>query len=299
MKVSIDEQQNAIFNKYSTRLAEPYITYKDFLPEFQTIQTMALKFIIRTLMNDKAEDVGVRDFTTALTQSTPVFNPIRGSFNFDPIVYPLSNIQELFSGTDAHVWIPNSKIANWTAFIKYIDNLPDLFSLESVSESEVVLDYGGVEERHRFDFETDDYSTNFGLHAFDNIRVSTILNSSLLMRIFAASYTLDLVVRADSPLGDSRPYFDSGRPFDSGVTFDADYVDPLADGFVGLPLTGRFEQDVKNTYDAKYGFDTIVQPSLAYNQNGVYPDGFYTQFIGTQNDTRTLTIDIGSTGDLT
>lgn len=62
-----------------------------------------------------------------------------------------------------------------------------------------------------------------------------------------------------------------------GLPFDADPVDRFTDGWVGFPLTGRFDQDVNSTVDAKHGMDSHVQPSTTYmGPDNVYK-GPYTQ----------------------
>jgi hypothetical protein len=95
------------------------------------------------------------------------------------------------------------------------------------------------------------------------------------MLICAAAYTFDLVVDVDHQIGHFRSFFDRDIPFDSDLIFDADPEDPYTDGWVGLSLTGRFEQD----FPTLHCLDTFVVPSTAYTGPLCCYPSFYTQTI--------------------
>lgn len=286
----IDEQKNAIYSQLGTRLFQPYLGFSDLLPEVLSLQTFAARLITRSAIHNVAGQVGVSDFYKALTLSTPIFHTMdKEDFELFPALDPWTNAASSYAGQESHVWIPNVEIASWQAFIKVLGNQPDLFEIISVSETEVVFKYQNVVERHEFDF--DAFGTDYLLalaqsECFKSIYVSIFMHSEHAILICAPSYTFDLVVTEENPIGHGRLSFDRDIPFDSGIPFDSDDVDPFTDGWVGLSLTGRFEQDIifplpspPAIPSGAHPLDSFVMPSFGFTPNCSYEKGYYTQVI--------------------
>lgn len=263
-QVLVDEQSNAIFSPVSTRLAEPLISFTRLLPDVRSQQTLAAKLAIRSLVSDPGRAIGVRDLLTALTLSTPIFQPnVPNGTYFDPPIYPLFNHHEYFGGVDAHVWIANSCVARWLAFVRYVANV---FDVVHVSETEVMFyDANNVLQRHVFDLTAQECSLTtlaFQSTCFEAIDINVSIYSEAAFRICAATYPLD--VRATDaypihPLWDEfgielalDPGFDGYQDFsltqhwDGGVVLDSGGAVPAvgsglpscvyADGYIASPL---------------------------------------------------------------
>jgi hypothetical protein len=111
----------------------------------------------------------------------------------------------------------------------------------------------------------------------------------LTLILCAASYTFDLFITESTPIGRSRFSFDQGIPFDLGLTFDSDPVDPYSDGWLGLSLTGRFEQYSNQPHT----LDTFVQPSATYIGPPCGYPSYFTQMV--TNHLYTIEIDYSTT----
>lgn len=227
-------------------------------------------------------DSGVNDLLKAMSLTTPVYKSMdKDTFEVYPALDPWTNAASQFAGKEAHVWIPNVGIVCWVAFLSYINNQPDLFDIVSVSEDEVVVRFQGELQRHNFDFDlfgTDFLTSLAQSECFKSITVSVSIKSNLTTIICAAAYPFDMHITEETQLGNSRPSLDIDVPFDSGRALDADDVDPFTDGWVGLSLTGRFEQGLEN-----HCLDTFVMPSTLYSGNVCCYEGYHTQIVEHQN----------------
>lgn len=279
----LNEQKRTIFSNLGTRLIEPFLSFQDLLPDVQSLQILSTRLLSRGLIHTSGSKVGVDDTIKALTLTTPAYRKIKKDTNslflaLDPLV----NAASQFSGKEAHVWIPNVAIVNWVAFLSYVANQPDLYEIISITEDLVTVKSRGKTERHSFNF--DDFGTDFLIsqavdECFKSIHVTASTTSMLKINICAASYTFDLVVTDETPIGECRLHLDdSSLTLDSGCTLDADPVDPFSDGWVGLSLTGRFEQDPNDIH----GLDTFIQPSPLYSGDLCVYSGFYTQTVSSQ-----------------
>jgi len=233
-RISIDEQEAAIFSPVSTRLAEPLLSFTDLLPDVRSQQTLAAKLAIRSLVADAGRQLGVRDMLTALTLSTPIFVPqLPDDRYFEPRVRPLFNSQEAFAGVDAHVWLANACVQRWLAFINYLENA-DAFELLEVSENEVIFrDDTGRLVRHVFDLAAEECSlTTLALQAlcFDTIDIGVTIYSESDISICAATYPFDLRPVPRHPI---NPLSD-----EVGVELA---LDPGFDGYVDFSLTGHWD----------------------------------------------------------
>ena len=295
----INEQKSAITSKLATRLLEPFISFQDLLPDIQSIQILSTRLIARSTIHAVGSDNGVTDIISALALSTPVYHSMdKETMDLYPSLDPWTNNGSQFGGKEAHVWIPNIGITSWLAFLGYISNQPDLFDIVSVSEEEVVFYYQGDLQRHRFNF--DIYGTDFltslaRAECFKSIYISILMHTEMAILICAASYTFDLCITEESPIGLSRVHFDSTIPFDSGYPFDSDVVDPFSDGWVGWSLTGRFEFD----YPENHCLDTFVMPSTSYTGERCCYQSYYTQVIENQRYDIDIMLPILASGSLT
>jgi hypothetical protein len=178
--------------------------------------------------------------------------------------------------------VPNTGMSNWAAFLRYISNQSDLYQIINVNEMEVSFKYQGLFQKHLFDFDSSpNYLTSQASSScFTSIYLDALIQSVLTINMCAAAYTFDLYISENSMIGDGRKHFDSGVPLDSNVPFDLDPIDPYSDGWVGLSLTGRFEQD----YPIRHTLDTFVVPSTTYTGDICsYQNGWYTQIVETEN----------------
>lgn len=194
----IEEQERAIFSPISTRLAEPYIDFQQDLPEIKSLQILATKLAVRSVVNETQKQSGVRDLLTALTLSTPIFVPEENPLvEYEPNVFPLFSPQEAFGGVDAHVWMQNSCVTQWVTFLRYLNNI-EPFQILSVSESEIIFkDNNGEVTSHRFDFNDDDCSLLARIEkelCFASVSVAVSIFSEFRLVICAAQYPFDLCI---------------------------------------------------------------------------------------------------------
>lgn len=292
----IDEQQRAISSRLATRLLEPFISFQDLLPDIQSLKILSTRLAAKGLIHSVGTDLGVTELTKALSLTTPVFKPMdKDTDDLFPSLDPWTNNASQFGGLEAHVWLPNVGIASWLAFLGYISNQPDLFEIISVSEGEVVVRFQGELQRHRFDFDafgTDFLTTQATTECFKSIIITVTMDVLLTIAMCAATYTFDLFIDETNLLGDCRRTFDSGIPFDSDCPLDGDPVDPFTDGWEGLSLSGRFEQDSPFTHP----LDTFVVASSAYSGSVCGYEGFYTQLIENQRYDIDLAVPISVSG---
>lgn len=292
----VDEERRAITSKLATRLIEPFVNFQDLLPDLQSLRILATRLAARGLIHEVGSMGGVNDLTKALTLSTPIFATMdKTTYDLYPSLDPWTNAASQYSGKEAHLWIPNLGIASWLAFIKYVANQPDLFDLLKISEREVVISYQSEIQHHLFDFDSfgADFLTSLSQsECFKSILISVNMMMDTVIKICAASYTFDLFIDVDSALGNPRRPFDTGINFDTGNPFDADDVDPFTDGWIGLSLSGRFEQD----YPYMHSLDTFIQPSTSYvGPDCTYP-GYYTQIVSNEKMEFDVFVDIEASG---
>jgi hypothetical protein len=292
----IDEQQRAVSSRLATRLLEPFISFQDLLPDIQSLKILATRFASKGLIHSVGTELGVTELIKALTLTTPVYRPMdKDTSDLFPSLDPWTNNASQFAGQEAHVWLPNVGITSWLAFLGYISNQPDLFEILSVGEGEVVVRFQGELQRHRFDFDafgTDFLTSQASTECFKSIIITVTMDVFLTIRMCAATYTFDLFIGVTNLLGDCRRTFDSGVVLDSDCVLDGDPVDPFTDGWEGLSLTGRFEQDSPFTHT----LDTFVVASSAYTGSVCGYEGFYTQMVENQRYDMDLFVTITVSG---
>lgn len=247
--IDYDRQLSAIQSPKATRLAEPFLSISDMLPNVQTLQLLASKMIIRQYMSEQGRQEGVTDFLAGLVQNTPLFKQQKNLIGLNPIIQPIFRNQEDFSGLETHVWIPNLAIASWQAYLKFVSNIKTVYSLEKVTESEIVVKVDDSLISHQFDFGSDSaslFNVEMERSCYDNMRAYATLSSHMVFTMCAAGYPFDFLVTNKNPL----------------FNFNLDYAD-----FIGLSLTGRL--------DGGFYFDTMVVKEIA--GSCAYPNGYYTQ----------------------
>jgi hypothetical protein len=278
----IDEQKRAVSSALATRLIEPFISFQDLLPDLQSLKILATRLAVKGLLHSVGTDLGVTQLIQSLTLTTPIYRSIdKDTFEVYPSLDPWTRTASQFGGREAHAWLPNLGIISWTAFLHYVSNQPDLFEIVKITEREVVVNYQGVQQKHLFDFDafgTDFLTAQAASECFKSILINVEILTELDIPICAASYTFDLWITEDNLIGDCRRTLDSGVPFDSSCPFDAEPLDPWTDGWKGLSLTGRFEQDSPYTHP----LDTFVIPSTAYSGPLCGYEGYYTQIVENQ-----------------
>jgi hypothetical protein len=274
----INDQEQAIFSNVGTRLLEPFINFQDLLPDIQSLQILSTRLIARGMIHNVGTNSGVQDLLTAFTLGTPVLRTMeRDNFDQD-VLDPYTNTASQVYGQEAHIWMPNLGVASWAAFLRYLAAQEDLYTPVKVSEDEVAVTYQNNLQIHTFNFATFglDFITALALsQCFKSISINILLNSQVAFKICAAAYTFDLFITPSDPIGLSRISFDINVPFDQNLPFDNDDVDPFNEGWIGLSLDGRFEQEELT----QHCLDTFVIPSVAFGGPECCYNGYYTQVV--------------------
>lgn len=278
-------QYAAIYSKYATRLLDQVIRFQDLLPDVQSLKILSTKLLTRSAVHFPAKEIGVRNAVESFTLNTPAMVRARSTSEFFHERDVIQTLVQNKAGKEAHVWFPNLAVTRWLAFTRMADTLRDNYELLDVRDDLVRILYKNVEQIHNFEFDAPgaNFLTNLSLtNCFDNIEMAGNFAFSLHHRICLWTYTFDLIVSDITPIGNQRVSFDLDIPLDSNLSFDADAVDPFTDGWVGWPLTGRFELDAPSTNDAEFALDTMVQPAGSFPGPApacVYDRGPYTQML--------------------
>jgi len=263
----LEDHERQLTSRYSSRLLEHRLTFENLLPRTRAFRRQLVRMGAKSLVNEMTSGQGVLDLTAAGTAQTPLVYPVASSKTvFAPHVHPLFNEAADFGGFEFHIWLFNTCVASWAAFIRLANNLDDdIMKLLEVGESKVVVDVGGTIEQHVFDFSQIGCGLESILSEFLDcmaaIRAFILTTISSEYVIEAYGYFLDTEV--ENVLGGR--WLDSPIPLDSGVVLDTeDDIDPTVaggDGWVGTGLSDRTDA---------HGVDTVVQ--------GVATFATFTQF---------------------
>lgn len=302
----IEQQEELIFNDYSTSLVEPLVRFPQLLPPVKSLNRMAMRFVTRALFNESMGDKAVQDLLTALTSNTPYLKDAQNTKEVDPTLYTIYSSQEDFAGVDAHVWFPRIEVSRWLAFSKLTNNLKELFQLKNVNEHQVTVINvrDNTEEKHKFDFDLSDNTLTSPQYFPKDYNVILYIETTSQIKMALASYEFDLYVSEHDALGGQyRLSFDMGLAFDDNRPFDSDPVDLHSDGFVGFRLTGRMEQDhppVWDTTQAEFGFDSLFKTTgEGYSGDAwVYMQGYYTQNLCVQRVDQQVDVPLICTGSV-
>ena len=295
----LNEQTRALFSKFSSRIPEILIPFQDLYPDPKSLRTLVSRFVTRAFMTGSGSTDGVRDFMSALMGTTPYFIQTKTDQNiFEPDVVPIFRSQLEFGGYEAHTWIPNFEIIHWLAFVRLINNARNFYKIEEIGEKEILISAGGEPESHRFDFD-DPSATAYREFNVTDFKIIIQILSKTNIRLCAAGYTFDLYVTESNPLGTKRIALDSGIPLDSGESFDAPSIDPGDDGWVGLPLAGRFDSSSVSRDLLQLSLDSLfITPNESSNLPECAYDGFFTQQIYTVSGEMDVDANVGASGNL-
>jgi len=295
----LNEQNRALFSNFSSRITETLIPFQDLYADPKSLRTLISRFVTRAYMTKNGSTDGVRDFTAALLGTTPIFIPTKTDQNlFEPDVVPLFKSQLEFGGYEAHTWIPNFEITHWLAFLRLINSSRHFYSIEEVGENEILVNANGFPEIHRFDFD-DPTSTAYSEFNFTEFRIVVEVLTKLNIRFCAVGYPFDLFVSESNPLGTKRIALDSNIPLDSGEAFDAPSIDPGDDGWIGLTLSGRFEDFSLNHNPIQLALDSLfITPSFESGLPDCVYEGFFTQQISTLSGEIDINSEFDSEGSL-
>ena len=259
----LTEQSTAIYSKYGSRLAEPLLgRLYPYLPKVKSLQMLAVRLITKTLTGKSSTDLGIAEMASALTSNSPYFSKVHSSSEIlDLVRFPLGTYQELFSGKIAHVWLPDFTAVRKRAFLQYINNIAE-YSINQVTDDEIIVSKGGELEKHQFTQSEGNY--------FDIIRRYTIdiygtAFSKLVINFIQSGYPLDMKV-SDTGLGNARPNLDDNTTLDATLPFDADQLDGKFD-YTNASLIDRNER--ADLYNNQVAYDSTA--------NLIYTKGYYTK----------------------
>jgi len=271
------------------------LLFSQLLPDVRSQQTLAAKLAIRSLVSDPGRDRGVRDLLSALTLSTPIFQPnIPNPTYYEPAVYPLFHSQEHFAGVDAHVWIANQCVERWLGFVRYVTNV---FQVVRITEDEVLFyDHNGDLQRHVFDLSAEECSlTTLALQSicFESVGISISIFSDSAFAICAATYPFDLrptpmypvwwlwderfVELALDPGFDGYEHFSITQHWDGGVSVDSQGAVPAVGS--GYPV-------------CVYSDGYVVSPLLLASANKDLPVSSLIQIASTATPARSVEMDL-------
>lgn len=294
---TIQNERDAIQSPFGIRLVEPYLAAQELLPDTQSLKVLTARMLVRGLLHSVGNQAGELDIMKALAVSTPALSPMdKMTFEVNPEIDPWVDAAAQFSGTEAHMWIPNFGIIAWKAFWRYLAANPSNYNILEIDENVITFEHQGETRRHTFDF--DRFGTDFLLSlaredCFRSIFISISMESAVEFKFCAATYTFDLYLQ--NPIGNARASFDLGIPFDQGLPFDADPVDPFSDGWLGWSLSGRFEQ----RENQPLALDSFTVPAQSYSGDLCVYEGFFTQNLTNMRYDVDLPVTITASGEVT
>lgn len=241
----LEDHERQLNSRFSSRLLEHRVSFENLLPRTRSFRRQLVRMGAKSLVNEMTTEQGVIDLTTAGTSQTPIVMPVASpKTTFSPHVYPIFNTASSFGGFEFHIWLFNSCVASWSAFIRLANNLDDdIMKLIEVGESSVKVEVDGILEEHVFDFTSIDCGLESILAEFLDCMASirSYIRTTISSEYVFELYGYELDVEVSSPLGGR--WLDSDTGLDSGVTLDTeDDIDPMAaggDGWVGTGLSGR------------------------------------------------------------
>ena len=223
--IPITNVQNAIASPVGHILANTFIgDVAAYIPNsLETLSTLGNKLLVKNFLWGPGTDRGVTELFAAFSASTPILSPMinRGT----PSTFLYRN-EESFAGTEVHTWLPNREVERWITFIRYLDNLPQIYTIKQINEGEVYVQVGNTVHKHSFDFESAFANTVLSGSAinqcFENLfRLDMSYTNQVMISFCEASYTLD---------GQMSPIY-------------SPETDLLGErNFTEWSLTGRFEQ---------------------------------------------------------
>lgn len=234
--------QDSIANPLAYRLATPLLTgLTSLIPsDLEILSALSYKLLTKSLLHRPESEAAAREILSAFSATNPIFFKMQNLNEFDS---PMYRSEEIFQGYEAHVWFPNNEMERWKAFITLLANLPQLYSIRQITESEVYVQVGDILKRHRFDFNSPQansittgvaYLSDCFLKLF---KPSVTVSSEHWLSFCQASYVLDQLM--------SNSLFPINDPVGIKRQLPA---------WSGYSLCGRLDQqyDIENVHDWYY-----------------------------------------------
>jgi hypothetical protein len=190
--------QNDITNPLAYRLALPMLAgLTDLIPtDLETLATLSNKLLVKSMRSNPGTLGATSDILAAFSASNPIFFQM---LNIDQFDSPLFRSEEVYQGYEAHVWLPNLEVERWKAFITLLNNLPQLYTLEQITEGEVWVTVGNRLQQHIFDFDSA-YANSIiagasSIDCFLNLfKLTVTVQSEHFLAFCQASYFLDRII---------------------------------------------------------------------------------------------------------
>lgn len=260
---------SAITSDLSYRLALPMLVgLTGLIPaDLESLTFLSYKLLIKSLLHTAGSFGAVREILAAFSASNPYFFKMQ---NISKLDSPLYRSEEVFQGYEAHVWLPNKEIERWRAFITLVGNLPQLYTLEQITETEVYVSVAGKLKRHQFDFNS----------PFAN---SVVTGLTYLNDCFLKLFSLAVTVEAEHWLG----FCQASYIMDQTLTLPA-VNDPIAErkhlpAWKDYTLSGRFEQQYGVARYHNWVYDSPLIPGAAGTSSTGLQDGINRFFSLSQN----------------
>lgn len=218
----LQELVTSITSPLAYRLTLPLLKdASSLVPMLDVLSVLSYKLMVKSLLHTVGRDEAVHELLASISASNPILFKMD---NMSLLDAPMYRSEETFSGWEAHVWLPNTELERWRAFIQLMSNMPQVFSLKQVNENEVYVEQGGRLRRHVFD--PDSPKAN---------RVDEGVQDC-----FRDLFKLSMTVEAEHTLSFCQATYFLDRFLAAVRTPDAD---PLGTKSFGqLSTSGRFEQ---------------------------------------------------------
>ena len=219
----------SIENPLAYRLSLPVLNDASTLmpSDLEAFQALSHRFLVKNKLDRPGTEGDIEETLAAFCASTPYFFKMADLGRLDA---PLYRSEELFSGHEAHAWMPNREVERWKAFYTLLGNLPQLFTVREILEGEVVFEAGGKLRRHYFDF--------------DSPLANSVLDVIGASQCFLNLFKLSVTVEAEHFLA----FCQASYGFDNFISepgLVSPDVDPLGiTNWKTFSLTGRFEQQL-------------------------------------------------------
>ena len=220
--IPIQEMVSSITSPIAYRLSLPLLKdASSLVPMLEVLSTLSYKLMVKSLLHTVGREEAVHEILAAISASNPILFKMD---NMSVLDAPMYRSEETFSGWEAHVWLPNTELERWRAFIQLVSNMPQVFSLKQVNENEVYVEQGGKLRRHVFDP--------------DSPKANRVEEG--VLDCFRDLFKLTMTVESEHTLSFCQATYFLDRFLTAVRTPDAD---PLGTSSFGhISTSGRFEQ---------------------------------------------------------
>ncbi len=226
-KLPLMQLEQSISSDLSYRLTLPMLTGLTSLiaVDLEALSVLAHKLLVKNLLHDPGTLGATRDILAAFSASNPVFFPMKNITKLDA---PMFRSEEVYQGHEAHIWLPNNEVERWSAFILLLNNLPQLYTLKQVTETDVYVQQGGKLRRHVFDFNSP-------------LANSITTGLAYLIDCFLNLFSLTVTVESEHTLSFCQATYTLDQRIDNSlIATDADAVGIVP--WQSFSLSGRFGQ---------------------------------------------------------